>query len=43
QQIKDNTEDFDSEQEAEIYLQMSFEHEPKSISIPLLKVRKGPK
>ncbi|CAF3137563.1 unnamed protein product [Rotaria socialis] len=38
QQIKYDTEDFDSEQEAEIYLQMSFEHETKSISIPLLKI-----
>jgi hypothetical protein len=41
QQIKYDNEDFDNEQQNEIYVQMSFENELKSIGIPLLKVRKG--
>ncbi|CAF1039731.1 unnamed protein product [Adineta steineri] len=38
QQIKYDNEGFDNEQQNEIYVQMSFENELKSISIPLLKI-----
>jgi hypothetical protein len=39
QQIKYDDEEFQNEQEDEIYVQMFFENESKSINIPLLKVR----
>ncbi|CAF4597070.1 unnamed protein product, partial [Rotaria sp. Silwood2] len=38
QQIKYDNDDFDIEQQNEIYVQMSFENESKSISIPLIKI-----
>lgn len=46
QQIKSDEDptddDNDGQKENEIYLQMSFENESKSISVPLLKVRRSP-
>ena len=48
QQIKsdedptDDDDDDDHQKENEIYLQMSFENESKSISVPLLKVSRSP-
>ncbi|CAF1203471.1 unnamed protein product [Rotaria sp. Silwood1] len=38
QQIKYDNEEFDIEQQNEIYVQMSFENDSKSISIPLIKI-----